>query len=320
MSELDRRRFLAGLTRSLGWGLAAPYLVSVGGCGDPGASELTFDLRTDSERVFDLSVASGDPSATGVVLWTHIRPSEYAPATPLRFQVASEATFANTLRTTANGGGKGRANPHQNTAPPAPLIAPQQPARRQLPDADQQERPQQGDHGVLAEALEVATPEGPEAHDPGQVAPGQQIPDRGQTGQPEAGAAQPQQRRRHPDEHRRVQRAFFGKGSAAIGLLAAGSVRCLFVERLAVTHAAPDERGPLGNHRLRVRPLRKQAPQTGVVPAQLVLGAVAMFADARAQLLDLADQLLTSHLLDIFVHAGPPFRVPIYHLLAGSQV
>lgn len=50
-------------------------------------------VRTDSERVFDLSVSSGDPSVSGVILWTHLRPAAYAADTPLWFQVADDPMF-----------------------------------------------------------------------------------------------------------------------------------------------------------------------------------------------------------------------------------
>jgi alkaline phosphatase D len=93
--DVDRRRFLKAFVPSLGWGLAAPYVLSVTGCGgELDSSELTFGLTADDGRVFDLSVASGDPSQTGVALWTHIRPSSFSPTTPLRFQVATDAAFA----------------------------------------------------------------------------------------------------------------------------------------------------------------------------------------------------------------------------------
>lgn len=43
--------------------------------------------------VFDLGVASGDPSATGVMLWTRINPDSYDGVSPLYFQVATDSNF-----------------------------------------------------------------------------------------------------------------------------------------------------------------------------------------------------------------------------------
>ena len=50
-------------------------------------------LRTDSARVFDLSVSSADPSATGVILWTHIRADAVKAGEALYLQVAMDAGF-----------------------------------------------------------------------------------------------------------------------------------------------------------------------------------------------------------------------------------
>src|SRR5688572_6194535 len=101
-STLDRRGFLAGSLRGLGigwgWGLAAPYLLHIGGCSDqPETSELGLQLEVDAGAVFDLSVASGDPTSTGVMLWTHIRPEAFQVTTPLRFQVARDPGFRDLL-------------------------------------------------------------------------------------------------------------------------------------------------------------------------------------------------------------------------------
>lgn len=47
----------------------------------------------NSASVFSLSVASGDPSTTGVILWTRIDPTAFQPQQALRFEVASDARF-----------------------------------------------------------------------------------------------------------------------------------------------------------------------------------------------------------------------------------
>ncbi|WP_199789336.1 alkaline phosphatase D family protein [Sorangium cellulosum] len=87
---MERRSFL----RMLGGGIAATFITTFDAEDAQAlASQAPTALRTDSERIFDLSVASGDPSTTGVVLWTHIRPSAYDAATPIWFQIASDAAF-----------------------------------------------------------------------------------------------------------------------------------------------------------------------------------------------------------------------------------
>lgn len=45
--------------------------------------------------VFDLGIASGDPSVTGVMLWTRINPVSYDGVSPLHFEIASDAGFLN---------------------------------------------------------------------------------------------------------------------------------------------------------------------------------------------------------------------------------
>ncbi|AFY58681.1 phosphodiesterase/alkaline phosphatase D [Rivularia sp. PCC 7116] len=48
-----------------------------------------------SASVFGLSVASGDPSATGVILWTRINPEKYDTKKPLKYQVCESNKFDN---------------------------------------------------------------------------------------------------------------------------------------------------------------------------------------------------------------------------------
>jgi alkaline phosphatase D len=94
MGEWDRRRFLAGLSSAIGWRLALPSAVTFWSCSsDTGASRVPSSLRLDAGQLFDLSVASGDPSATGVVLWTHLSPSFVVAGQNLHFQVALDAAF-----------------------------------------------------------------------------------------------------------------------------------------------------------------------------------------------------------------------------------
>lgn len=98
MTSLDRRRFLAVMSRAasaagVGVGLGAPWLVTAtAGCGSKTAVPKT--LRPDDGQIFDLSVASGDPSATGVILWTHLRREQVVGGRSLFFQVSKDATFS----------------------------------------------------------------------------------------------------------------------------------------------------------------------------------------------------------------------------------
>lgn len=82
-----RRQFLTGA----GLSLLTPFVVR---------GERPRRSRTASPKpalttsdVFGLSVASGDPSTTGVVLWTRINPEQYRPEEPLTFEVAVDVNF-----------------------------------------------------------------------------------------------------------------------------------------------------------------------------------------------------------------------------------
>ncbi|HET8706163.1 MAG TPA: PhoD-like phosphatase N-terminal domain-containing protein, partial [Pseudomonadales bacterium] len=101
MRTTDRRRFLTLLTA----GLTTPYLLTFASAkakaaGLDGVSfsntNVNFDsasLNTDSAAVFDLSVASGDPSPTGVILWTRLAPSAWRTTEALYFQVSLQPDF-----------------------------------------------------------------------------------------------------------------------------------------------------------------------------------------------------------------------------------
>ena len=111
MRTIDRRRFLL-----LSGGTAAPWLIgcdSSSGIAQPGSGAVPGQVgdtppgtlgprggavpcavEPDDGRIFDLSVASADPSATGVILWTHLRPEAVVAGQPLFFQVARDAQFA----------------------------------------------------------------------------------------------------------------------------------------------------------------------------------------------------------------------------------
>ncbi|MFC4548798.1 MULTISPECIES: alkaline phosphatase D family protein [Halorussus] len=51
------------------------------------------DPTGDTDRVFPLSVASGSPTPTGVVLWTRVAPEAYDSETPLGLTVAEDPDF-----------------------------------------------------------------------------------------------------------------------------------------------------------------------------------------------------------------------------------
>jgi len=99
MGQLDRRTFIALLAASMVTPFASvsrpsharmnPDNVRIDGLLSPSPA------GSDSEtgRIFPSSVASGDPSPTGVILWTRIAPSAVRAHTPLYFQVAYDADF-----------------------------------------------------------------------------------------------------------------------------------------------------------------------------------------------------------------------------------
>lgn len=84
------RRQVLGL---LGLGLVAPYTISFHRRLDAATGPSRPSRETPNRQVFSLSVASGDPSPTGVVLWTRIDPAFYLSSEPLRFQIAEDRFF-----------------------------------------------------------------------------------------------------------------------------------------------------------------------------------------------------------------------------------
>ena len=99
MKDLNRRRFLMGLAATT----MTPHLLTHTRRSRASAaiwqgayveSRLnTSELTVDQGRVFELSVASGDPVPTGVILWTRLRPDLVVPEQSLFFQVALDADF-----------------------------------------------------------------------------------------------------------------------------------------------------------------------------------------------------------------------------------
>ena len=86
---MNRRQAL-GL---LGLGLVAPYTIGFHRGLHAATGPFQPARETPNRQVFSLSVASGDPSPTGVVLWTRIDPAFHQPSEPLRFQIADDRFF-----------------------------------------------------------------------------------------------------------------------------------------------------------------------------------------------------------------------------------
>lgn len=95
--KLDRRKFL-GITAA---SLATPYVLSTHKAQagtfnfDPSNTSNTLPdnsaINNDAARmVFDMSVSSGDPTASGVMLWTRIHPAHYDATQELIFQVSKD--------------------------------------------------------------------------------------------------------------------------------------------------------------------------------------------------------------------------------------
>jgi alkaline phosphatase D len=94
---MDRRGFLSALG-AVGGGLMVTWQAQATNWLGLGNTPIdTSGMRTDSARVFDLSVSSADPSLTGVILWTHIHPDAVKPGEPLYLQVALDANFQTLL-------------------------------------------------------------------------------------------------------------------------------------------------------------------------------------------------------------------------------
>jgi hypothetical protein len=100
----------------------------------------------------------------------------------------------------------------------------------------------------------------------------------------------------------------------------------LLIERLAVANAAPKELRPIRHGGKRVLLLREEAPETGVMPAELLTGAVSVFANAPAKLENLLHQLFAGETGQILIHqctslgSSPsrrPFEAPELAVVSG---
>ncbi|MCO7223342.1 alkaline phosphatase [Pleionea sp. CnH1-48] len=92
--NVNRRSFV----QLMGASLLTPYTLVAHSDSGPYADYTQLDLGinnfgSNSESIFDLSVASGDPAPRGVILWTHIRDTEYDGTSPLFFQVSLNKNF-----------------------------------------------------------------------------------------------------------------------------------------------------------------------------------------------------------------------------------
>ena len=89
IKEITRRNFMSVLTT----GAATPFILGLDGCGGKGRDNGGDIYNTDSERVFSLSISSGDPIPSGVMLWTRIDPLAYKEEEYLYIQVSENERF-----------------------------------------------------------------------------------------------------------------------------------------------------------------------------------------------------------------------------------
>lgn len=80
--------------RRIGLGLLTPFVISFSRrIGASAPAPLSPRSGSDPAVVFPQSVASGDPTESGVMLWTRIEPASLRPGEPLWFQVADDPGF-----------------------------------------------------------------------------------------------------------------------------------------------------------------------------------------------------------------------------------
>ena len=81
----------------------------------------------------------------------------------------------------------------------------------------------------------------------------------------------------------------------------------MFIQRLPIFYAAPEELRPFRNGGDWIRSFRQEAPESGVMPAELLARAVAVVANATAELPNLLRELLARHAAEILVHVVTGF-------------
>jgi alkaline phosphatase D len=86
MNKITRRGFL----QLSGIGLVTPYILLTE---RTSAHKYQFDASRSPEAVFGLSVASGDPTPSGVILWTRVNPEAWTHGDTLAFEVALDPSF-----------------------------------------------------------------------------------------------------------------------------------------------------------------------------------------------------------------------------------
>jgi hypothetical protein len=86
----------------------------------------------------------------------------------------------------------------------------------------------------------------------------------------------------------------------------AWDMRELRVKGLTIPHTAAQELRPRWYGELWIELFWQQAPQVRMVPTQLMFSAVAMRADAGAQLLHLRDEFVSGELVEIVVQVHLP--------------
>jgi alkaline phosphatase D len=97
MNKITRRGFL----RLSGIGLVTPYILLADkssahtsvSINSADSIWLQFDPGRNPEEVFGISVASGDPTPTGVILWTRVNPQAWAQGDNMGFEVALDPEF-----------------------------------------------------------------------------------------------------------------------------------------------------------------------------------------------------------------------------------
>jgi alkaline phosphatase D len=113
---MDRRKFLGSLASSgaVGWIVAqslnaqatsqSPYASPVPLVQSPATADVNslFAVNADAtpeqqDQIFPQSVASGDPSVDGIVLWTRVDPNFQAAGDQLAWQIAATADFTTVL-------------------------------------------------------------------------------------------------------------------------------------------------------------------------------------------------------------------------------
>ena len=98
----SRRDFLDFLVKSSSSAVALAAAGSLAACGGGGGEvSPTPAVQAATPAVFAFGVASGDPLADRVILWSHAKVPNSAADVSLTWQVASDAAFANIVRTGA---------------------------------------------------------------------------------------------------------------------------------------------------------------------------------------------------------------------------